>query len=195
MKATLDFENLEQIVQSTIEKNMQAIVENQVDIIIRGTVDKYAKELIENKVSEKFQNFMDDYIATTTIKTGGNYWSDEPEKEYTVEQYIKKELKDRLDGNILKAKKPGRKTSYSDDFEKVTFEEYIKRTFNPEELIKKELDQFMDDVRKDINKTMKDTFDNSTKNMLSSAVLNILTANDTYRQIENNIKCIADKKG
>lgn len=29
--------------------------------------------------------------------------------------------------------------------------------------------------------------------MLSSTVLNILTANDTYRKIENNIKCIADK--
>ena len=52
----------------------------------------------------------------------------------------------------------------------------------------------MDDIRKDINKTMKDTFDNSTKNMLSNAVLNILSTNDTYRQIENNIKCIADKR-
>lgn len=41
---------------------------------------------------------------------------------------------------------------------------------------------------------MKKTFDNSTKNMLSNAVLGILSANDTYRQIENNIKCIADKQ-
>ena len=63
----------------------------------------------------------------------------------------------------------------------MTIEEYIKRLFNPDELIKADLDKFMDEIRNDINKTMKETFDNSTKNMLSSAVLSILTANDTYR--------------
>lgn len=52
----------------------------------------------------------------------------------------------------------------------------------------------MDDIRKQVNTTMKETFDNSTKSMLSNAVLSILSANDTYRQIENNIKCIADKQ-
>lgn len=29
---------------------------------------------------------------------------------------------------------------------------------------------------------------------MNSSVLSILTANETYRQIENNIKCIADKR-
>ena len=41
---------------------------------------------------------------------------------------------------------------------------------------------------------MKEAFDNSTKNMLSATVLNILNANETYRKLENNIKCIADKR-
>lgn len=76
----------------------------------------------------------------------------------------------------------------------MSFEDYIKKSFNAEEIVKKDLDKFMDDVRKDINKAMKETFDNSTRNMLSSSVLSILTANETYRQIENNIKCIADKR-
>ena len=40
------------------------------------------------------------------------------------------------------------------------------------------LDEFMDDIRKKINQTMKETFDQSTKDMLSSTVLNILTANN-----------------
>lgn len=61
-------------------------------------------------------------------------------------------------------------------------------------MIKNDLDKFMDDIRKQVNKTMKEVFDTSTKNMLSSSVLSILTANETYRQIENNIKCIADKR-
>ena len=62
-------------------------------------------------------------------------------------------------------------------------------------MIKNDLDKFMDDIRKQVNKTMKEVFDTSTtKIMLSSSVLSILTANETYRQIENNIKCIADKR-
>jgi hypothetical protein len=91
-------------------------------------------------------------------------------------------------------KKKGRSGSYNDDYENITFEQYISRQFDFTETIKKELDTFMDDIRKQVNTTMKETFDNSTKSMLSNAVLSILSANDTYRQIENNIKCIADKQ-
>lgn len=195
MKVTIDLENLENLVETATEKNIENIIKEQIDSSVRKTIDNLAKKEITNTVSENFQRFVDEYISTTTIKVGGNnYWNDEEQKEYTVEQYIKKELKDRLESKRLKVKKKGRTSSYSDDFEEVSFEEYILRSFNPEELIKKDLDKFMDDIRKDINKTMKDTFDSSTKNMLSSAVLNILSANDTYRQIENNIKCIADKR-
>lgn len=195
MKVTIDLENLERNVQITIEKNIESIIKKQVAETVRKTIDELAKKEIADTVSENFQRFVDEYVKTTTIKVGGNsYWDDEEQKEYTVEQFIKHELKNRLESKKLRVKKKGRTSSYSDDFEDVTFEEYIKRSFNPEELIKSDLDKFMDGIRKDINKTMKETFDNSTKNMLSSAVLNILTANDTYRQIENNIRCIADKR-
>lgn len=192
MKVTIDLENLEGLVQETIENNIESVIKEQVSKRISSIVEQLAKKEIESKVSENFQRFVDEYIQTTTIKTGGrSYWDDEPEKEYTVEQYIKKELKDKLESKTLKVKKSG---GYSDSYENVSFEDYIKRSFNAEEIIKKDLDKFMDGVRQDINKTMKETFDNSTRNMLSSSVLNILTANETYRQIENNIKCIADKR-
>ena len=195
MKVTIDLENLENLVEETIEKNIESVVKEQVESVIKKTVDKMAKDTINNVVSANFERFVDEYITTTTIKVGGNsYWDNEEAKEYTVEQYIKKELKERLESKTLKAKKKGRTSSYSDDFENVTFEEYINRHFDFDEMIKKDLDKFMDDIRKQINKTMKDTFDNSTKSMLSNAVLNILSANDTYRQIESNIKCIADKQ-
>lgn len=193
LKVTIDLENLESLVKENIEKNIEVVIKEQVKNIVNMTIEKLAKEEIKNAVSNNFQRFVDEYIKNTTIKVGG-YWDDEEQKEYTVEQYIKKELKDRLESKTLKVKKRGRTSSYSDDFEQVNFEEYINRTFNASDLIKNDLDIFMDEVRNDINKTMKDTFDSSTKNMLSSAVLNVLTANDTYRQIENQIKCIADKK-
>lgn len=193
MKVTIDMENLETLVQTTMEKNIESIVKEQIEGTVRKVADNLAKKVIEEKVYENFQRFVDEYITTTKIKVGGNYWDDTEEHEYTVEQYIKNELKNRLDSGKLRAKKKGRTSSYSDDFEQVSFEEYINRQFDFDEMIKKDLDKFMDDIRKQVNKTMKETFDNSTKSMLSTAVLNILGANETYRQIENNIKCIADK--
>lgn len=195
MKVTIDLENLESIVKGTIETNIETVVKEQVEAVIKKTIDKMAKDTIYDAVSSNFERFVNEYITTTTIKVGGNsYWDDEESKEYTVEQYIKRELKARLESKTLKAKKKGSKSSYDSDFENVSFEEYINRQFDFEDMIKKNLDKFMDDIRKNVNKTMKDTFDNSTKSMLSNAVLSILSANDTYRQIENNIKCIADKQ-
>lgn len=194
MKVTLELDNLEALVQKTLEKNLEAVVEEQISNIIQKTADVLLKNTIEARVSESFQHFVDDYIATKKIKVGGSYWDNEPEQEYTVEQYIKQQIKERLDSKQLKVKKKGRSGSYSDDYENITFEQYISRQFDFTETIKKELDTFMDDIRKQVNTTMKETFDNSTKSMLSNAVLSILSANDTYRQIENNIKCIADKQ-
>ena len=187
MKALIDLENLEDVVEQTLENNIETVIKEQVDSSVRKYIDDLARKVIAEKVSDNFQRFVDEYISTTKIKVGGNYWSDEEEKEYTVEQYIKKELKDRLESKSLRAKKKGRSSSYSDDYEQ-------QRQFDFDEMIKKHIDKFMDDIRKQVNKTMKETFNQSTKNMLSNAVLNILGANETYKQIENNIKCIADAR-
>ena len=194
MKITLELDNLENIVQTTLEKNLENVVKEQIADIVKKTADNLIKDTINTQVSENFQHFVDEYITTKKIKIGGSYWDNEPEQEYTVEQYIKQQLKEKLDSKQLKVKKKGRSGSYSDDYEYVNFENYISRQFDPNDLVKKELDTFMDDIRKQVNTSMKETFDNSTKSMLSNAVLSILSANDTYRQIENNIKCIADKQ-
>ena len=95
------------------------------------------------KLTEKQQRFVDEYIANTKIKVGGDYWGDTEEKEYTVEQYIKKELKERLDSKKLRAKKKGHTSSYNDDFENVSFEEYINRQFDFDDMIKKDIDKFV----------------------------------------------------
>ena len=180
MKVTIDLENLENLVQTTMEKNIENIVKTQVESAVHEVADDLAKKEIRDTVADNFQRFVDEYIATTKITVGGGYWGDTERKEYTVEQYIKNELKNKLESKTLRVKKK--------------FEEYIKRQFNFENDIKKVLDAFMDDIRTQVNTTMKNTFDVATKNMLSTAVLNILGANETYRQIEHNIKCIADKQ-
>ena len=194
MKVTLELDNLENIVQTTLEKNLENVVKEQIADIVKKTADNLMKDTINAQVSENFQHFVDEYITTKKIKIGGSYWDNEPEQECTVEQYIKQQLKEKLDSKKLKLKKQDSYGRYTNNYEEVSFETYISRQFDPSEEIKKELDTFMDDIRKQVNTTMKETFDNSTKSMLSNAVLSILSANDTYRQIENNIKCIADKQ-
>ena len=194
MKVTLELDNLENIVQTTLEKNLENVVKEQIADIVKKTADNLIKDTINTQVSEHFQHFVNEYITTKKIKVGGSYWDNEPEQEYTVEQYIKQQLKEKLDSKKLKSKQKDSYGRYTNNYEEVSFETYISRQFDPDEMIKKELDAFMDDIRKQVNTTMKKTFDNSTKSMLSNAVLSILSANDTYRQIENNIKCIADKQ-
>ena len=194
MKVTLELDNLENIVQTTLEKNLGNVVKEQIADIVKKTADNLIKDTINTQVSEHFQHFVNEYITTKKIKVGGSYWDNEPEQEYTVEQYIKQQLKEKLDSKKLKSKQKDSYGRYTNNYEEVSFETYISRQFDPDEMIKKELDAFMDDIRKQVNTTMKETFDNTTKSMLSNAVLSILSANDTYKQIENNIKCIADKQ-
>lgn len=194
MKVTLELDNLENIVQTTLEKNLGNVVKEQIADIVKKTADNLIKDTINTQVSKNFQHFVDEYITTKKIKVGGSYWDNEPEQEYTVEQYIKQQLKEKLDSKKLKLKQMDSYGRYTNNYEEVSFETYISRQFDPNEMIKKELDAFMDDIRKQVNTTMKETFDNSTKSMLSNAVLSILSANDIYRQIENNIKCSADKQ-
>lgn len=190
MKITIDLENLENLVQNSIEENIEAVVRNQVDNVVRKMAEEVAKGAIEDKVSENFQRFVDEYIANTKIKIGGGYWNDSEVREYTVEEYIKKQLKEKLESNSLRVKA----AKYNSEYKNVTFEEYIKSQFDFNEEIKKAVDEFTDGIRKQVNCAMKEAFDNSTKNMLSATVLNILNANETYRKLENNIKCIADKR-
>ena len=188
MKVTIDLENLEYLVQNSIEENIEAVVKKQVDNVVRKMTEEVAKGTIEDKVSENFQRFVDEYIVNTKIRVGGGYWDDSDAREYTVEEYIKKQLKEKLESNSLRVK-----AKYN-EYKNVTFEEYIKSKFNFDEEIKNDVDEFTNDIREQVNDAMKEAFDNSTKNMLSATVLNILNANETYRKLENNIKCIADKR-
>lgn len=190
MKATIDLENLESIVSEVLNKDVERIVREEVALLVKKTVESSAKNKIEEIVNMNFQKYVDEYIKTTVIKVGGNFWNDEEEKSYTVDQFIKEQLKDIFEKQHFKIKT---KSSYGDNQKCVTFEEYINETFDVNGEVKKRFDKIMDDIRKQINKDMKDTFDSATKSMLSSAVLNVLSANETFKKIENNIKCIADR--
>jgi hypothetical protein len=68
MKVTLELDNLENIVQTTLEKNLGNVVKEQIADIVKKTADNLIKDTINTQVSKNFQRFVDDYIATKRLK-------------------------------------------------------------------------------------------------------------------------------
>ncbi len=82
---------------------------------------------------------------------------------------------------------------YRAETKEYTFEEYLVQHLGIDDEVKCYLDKQVDEVRQQVNRDVKAAFDESTKAMLSNAVLQVLMANDTYKKIEGNIACIADR--
>lgn len=191
MKITFEMDNLQELIEKSVSGNIEEAVKAQVEDTIKEQVTKLGSEIISEAVTKNFNEFVNDYITNTKITVRKeDFWGDADINEYTVEEYIKKCLKDRLDNEKF------RTIGKYDRYEEVTFDEYIKNNYvvYMEKEIKKKMDSYFEDIRNQINHTMKETFDNTTKDMLSSTVLNILTQNNTYKQLENNIKSIATKQ-
>jgi L-lactate utilization protein LutC len=191
MKITFEMDNLQDLIEKSVSGNIEEAVKSQVEDTIKEQVAKLGGDIISEVMTKNFNEFVNDYITNTKITVRKeDFWGDADVNEYTVEEYIKKCLKERLDNEKFKTKDKYGHTN------EISFSEYIKNNYTSymDDEIKKKMDKYFDDIRKQINKTMKETFDNTTKNMLSNTVLNILTQNNTYRQIESNIKSIATKQ-
>jgi hypothetical protein len=184
-------ENLASLIEATASKNIETVIKEQVDKTIIQEIERRTKDILPEVVSKQLELYIIDFIKTAKITEGGGLYSDKPTKEYIVEDFIKKEIAERLQSNTLKVKNNDR---YGDKFKEVPFEDFIKSEFNVSHLIKKELESFMKKTKDEINSKINDTFTDVTKNMLSEAVYNVLLKNDTFKKLSNNIKCIADKK-
>ena len=181
-----------------------AVVQSLKENIYKEVVDQIRKECLED-IREKIQvqtgeiikEIIDDYMNTEKIAVGGNsVWDDEPKEELTFIQYVKRCMKNIIKNGKFKVVKSVEKNRYSDKYviktEDFSFDEYIKANCGIDNEVKAYLDKEVDKVRQKINKDIKDTFDETTRNMLSQSVLNILMANDTYKKIESNIASIAN---
>jgi hypothetical protein len=183
MKVTAEMENLEQLVETAISENLNNLIEQEVRNIITDKVRTNAKEIIENIVNEKLTTYVEDYIKTATVSVGGGWHSDPV--VYTVEEYIKHQISE-----IMESGKLHTKSSYGNTT--VTFEEFIKQQFDATSYVKKALEYFMKQVKDDINKNVDDMFNQTTKAALSSVVMNLLSNNATFIDMQDNIKRIAN---
>lgn len=180
---------------------MMAVVEEVRKNIYRGVVDEIKKEVMEG-IKEKIKDsthsivreILDDYVENEIITIGSNSpWDDTPKEELTIKQYMKRCVKECIESGKFRVP-TGEKTTRGDKYKEYGFMEYVNEHLKMDSDIKKYLDASIDEVRKRVNSDVKAAFDESTKTMLSNAVLQVLMANDTYKKIESNIACIADRQ-
>ena len=162
--------------KSEILREMKNSVLENIQIEIKNSVFKITEDLVR----EIYENEI--------IKIGGG-WGTDP-KEYTIKQFIMEQIKDSFQDGEVKVK---RKDRYGDlRTEKVSFTDWVTSECVTSE-VQKHVDAQMKATRDEINRKVKEIFDDSTRKMLSENVMSILMANDTYRKIESNISCIASK--
>lgn len=186
MKVTIDLENLQNIIESALNKNIETVVKEKVSDLISEQIENTAKEQIEEICNKRMSDFVEEYIKTTKITVGGGFYSDDEIKEYTVEQYIKNQLAEIMKNQSFKIYK---KDNYGRNQEKeVTFDYFVKETFDVNSIVKKEIEAFVSQTKRKISDNIKSVFDNATKNMLSENVFNILMASESYQKINDSIK-------
>lgn len=155
------------------------------------------KKKVQCATGDIIKDIVLDFLNNEKICVGGSsVWDDEPKEELTLYQYAKRCTKDCIENSrfrITKNFKKDRYGKYTAETQEYSFEEYIQNHLCIDDEVKTYLDKQIDDVRQQVNRDVKAAFDESTKTMLSNAVLQVLMANDTYKKIEDNIACIADK--
>lgn len=184
MKLTLELENLEQIVKTTLNENLESVITDTIKSLAKDEVSNKAKVIIEKIVNREISKYIREYIETATITFGGGW--DRETKTCTVKEYLQSRMNECLQNKTFK--KEDRYGSYS---QTISFEEYIKSQIDINGEIKKRLKEFAEDIRKDVNENINQIFTESTKNTLSETVLSVLMATETYQKITNSVKMIA----
>ena len=104
MKVTIDLENLESLVQNTMETNIENIGKEQIEGTVRKVADNLAKKIIEEKVSENFQRL------SYTVVGGDTLWGISKQKYGNGSSYPK--IYNANNGTIeASAKKHGKSSS------------------------------------------------------------------------------------
>lgn len=176
------FLGIKDAIQQELGKDLAEEVKSELKGEIRAELFSKIKEEIQANTYDTVQKMVLDIYDNEKVIIGGG-WNEEP-KEYTLREYVIQQVKDVIANNgIVKDKK-----SYG----KVTFQEWFREKCVDGD-IQRIIDKEISNIRNDVNYKVKNMFDQSTKTMLSDAVLNVLMANETYKKIENNIACIASK--
>ena len=198
IEITFDAEGFATGIVGAVKAQLKEELYNQVVNEIKEECLANIREKIQIQSGEIVKDAIQEYINNEKIVVNDDPFGEGKREEITFGQYIKKCFKDIITNGRFKVFKSLERDSwmrggYRFKYDDYSFEEYIQANCGVDNEIKKYLDEQVDKMRKEINKNVKNTFDEATRNMLSQSILNILMANDTYKKIESNIACIASK--
>lgn len=183
-------------VTAEVKKNLYSEIVAEIKSEVLGDI----KEKIQYAASDIIKGIVQDFMDNEKVQIGGSsVWDDEPKEELTLTQYAKRCVKDCIENSRFRIVKSFEKDRYNKgryraETQEYTFEEYLLQHLGIDNEVKNYLDKQVDEVRKQVNRDVKAAFDESTKTMLSNAILQVLMANDTYKKIESNISSIANRQ-
>jgi len=177
---TVETDILKQTIVDELHRELFSSLKASVLEEAKAEIIPELKKEVTGHTREIVKEMIDGIYKNEKITVGGGW--DEKREELTFEQFVKREIK-----KIIQNGKFEDKHGYP-----VSFEDYFTK-----ECVNSDIERFMrtnvDEMRKSINSKLKTLFDQQTKDLLSDTVLNILMASDTYKNIENGVKRLADK--
>ena len=189
MKITIDMEKLQNIIEESAKINSENAVKQAIMDVAREKVNAVLCSRIEEIVNELIADYINDYLKTTKIHVGGG-WNSADVEEYTAEEYLKKQIKDVFESQSFTVKKKDRWGAVKT--EKVSFQEYLQQHLDIEAEVKPYMDKMAKSIRDDVNKKVKDLFDDAMRSTLAENVFAIVSASDTYRSVSNSLKMLGN---
>lgn len=188
LQATIELTGMQEIAEGVLSKVLDETIQDTIKKIVSDIIKEKYKDIIKEQVSVMLKEQLDNMIYNHKIQVGGDYFSNEPAREVTIAQLTNEKVREFVTNQQFTIK-----DSWGDKKIK-TFDEYIREKLNVDGEVKKQLNSYIADIRNDINNKIKDMFTESTRNLLSDSILNLLQQNETYKRIETNISSIASNK-
>lgn len=185
MKVNIDMENLSNAVEIAITENANNVIKDVIEKKISTYIDKNYKKIIEITINEKMEEYLKNYLETTTITVGEGLLNQNI-KTYTIQEYINKQISDIMNNKKFETEIKDRWGEKS--LQEVSFDEFIKQSFDVSKEVRHQLENYMKSVKDDINRNIKNVTDQVMKDMLSNTIFEILMQSDTYSKISNGLK-------
>lgn len=185
MKVNIDMENLSNAVEIAITENANNVIKDVIEKKISTYIDKNYKKIIEITINEKMEEYLKNYLETTTITVGEGLLNQNI-KTYTIQEYINKQISDIMNNKKFETEIKNRWGEKS--FQEVSFDEFIKQSFDVSKEVRHQLENYMKSVKDDINRNIKNVTNQVMKDMLSNTIFEILMQSDTYSKISNGLK-------
>lgn len=189
MKVTIDLENLESIVQTTLEQNSGEAIHKALESVVQKEVDRVLESDVGNSINTIVESYIREYLDTAKIQVG-NSWNGEGIKEFTVKEYLKTQVAEIFENKVFSVKEKDRWGDMKT--EKVTFQEFIEKHFDVEKYAKTYLEKIAREVKKEVDCKLKSMFDDAMRHTLADNIFTIVSSSDTYQKVQNSLKLLGE---